>query len=308
VAAEIDRIVDELPLTYAVTVLPKEALLAHATRVFPSGAGDPRDDPVLEGLLSAYFHDEDPDVARELREVYNVDVDQIHLGKDRAFRDRLDKYLEITKPFEREKARAALQKDFGVDPEPLRLPRGVRVTLRGEIASMRESFGEMGINLALAILLVYLVMAAQFSSWLDPLIMIVAAPLGFIGVVAALWATGTSLNIQSLMGVLLMVGISVSNSVLLVEFANHLRSEGKSPFDAIVEAARTRLRPILMTTIATILGLLPMALHLRPGDEMNVPLARAVIGGLLGSTVLTLFVVPVMYVSLKRPRPEGANP
>jgi multidrug efflux pump subunit AcrB len=99
--------------------------------------------------------------------------------------------------------------------------------------------------------------------------------------------------------VLLMIGISVSNSVLLVEFANHLRGQGKSTFDAVVEAARTRLRPILMTTIATILGLLPMALHLRPGDEMNVPLARAVIGGLAGSTLLTLFVVPVLYVLWK---------
>jgi multidrug efflux pump subunit AcrB len=164
---------------------------------------------------------------------------------------------------------------------------------------MRESFAEMGFNLALAVLLVYLVMAAQFSSWLDPLIMIVAAPLGLVGVIGMLWLTGTSLNIQSLMGVLLMIGISVSNSVLLVEFANHLRGQGKSTFDAVVEAARTRLRPILMTTIATILGLLPMALHLRPGDEMNVPLARAVIGGLAGSTLLTLFVVPVLYVLWK---------
>src|SRR5262249_57597821 len=99
--------------------------------------------------------------------------------------------------------------------------------------------------------------------------------------------------------VLVRIGMSVCNLVLLVEFANHLRGQGKSTFDAVVEAARTRLRPILMTTIATILGLLPMALHLRPGDEMNVPLARAVIGGLAGSTVLTLFVVPVLYVLCK---------
>jgi multidrug efflux pump subunit AcrB len=148
-------------------------------------------------------------------------------------------------------------------------------------------------------MLVYLVMAAQFSSWLDPVIMIVAAPLGLIGVIGILWVTGTSLNVQSLMGVLLMVGISVSNSVLLVEFANHLRGEGKSTFEAVTEAARTRLRPIAMTTIATIFGLLPMALHLRPGDEMNVPLARAVIGGLTASTILTLFVVPVLYVLFK---------
>jgi multidrug efflux pump subunit AcrB len=137
--------------------------------------------------------------------------------------------------------------------------------------------------------------------------MIVAAPLGLIGVAFTLWLTGTSLNIQSLMGVLLMVGISVSNSVLVVEFANRLRDEGKSPFEAIVGAARTRLRPILMTTIATVVGLLPLAIHLHPGDEMNLPLARAVIGGLAASTVLTLFVVPVLYLLLKPWQGSGAR-
>jgi multidrug efflux pump subunit AcrB len=142
-------------------------------------------------------------------------------------------------------------------------------------------------------------MAAQFSSWLDPLIMIVAAPLGLVGVAITLWATSTSLNIQSCMGILLMVGISVSNSVLLVDFANRLRNEGMKTLEAVALASRTRLRPILMTTIATIAGLLPMALHLHPGDEMNLPLARAVIGGLTGSTLLTLFVVPVLYLYLK---------
>src|SRR5207248_7619078 len=109
-----------------------------------------------------------------------------------------------TKAAEQQKARTGIQEEFGVDPELLRLPRGVRVTIRGEVASMRESFADMGFNLMLAVLLVYLVMAAQFSSWLDPLIMIVAAPLGLIGVVGILWATGSSLNVQSLMGVLLM--------------------------------------------------------------------------------------------------------
>jgi multidrug efflux pump subunit AcrB len=304
VAAEIDRIVEELPLTYAVTSLPKEALLANAVKVFPAGKGDPREDVVLAGLLKAYFHDEEPEVAEDIRNQYGVEVDTLHLGKEPRFRDRLGSYLDLTKAAEKEKARAEMQKEFGVDPEPLRLPKGVRVTLRGEVASMRESFAEMGFNLVLAVLLVYLVMAAQFSSWLDPLIMIVAAPLGLVGVISTLWLTDTSLNIQSLMGVLLMIGISVSNSVLLIEFANHLRDQGKSTFDAVFEAARTRLRPILMTTIATILGLLPMALHLRPGDEMNVPLARAVIGGLAGSTLLTLFVVPVLYVVLK---PDGED-
>jgi multidrug efflux pump subunit AcrB len=184
-------------------------------------------------------------------------------------------------------------------------PRGLRVTVHGEVSSMRASFREMAFSLALAVLLVYLVMAAQFSSWLDPLVMIVAAPLGLIGVAGALWLTDTSLNIQSCMGVLMMVGISVSNSVLLVEFANRQRERGLEPLAAVVAAARVRLRPILMTTLATVVGLLPMALHLRPGDEMNLPLARAVIGGLMGSTLLTLFVVPVLYTLLER---RGAAP
>ncbi|HZT81353.1 MAG TPA: efflux RND transporter permease subunit, partial [Gemmataceae bacterium] len=183
-------------------------------------------------------------------------------------------------------------------------PKGVRVTVRGEVTSMRDSFKEMALSLTLAVVLVYLVMAALFQSWLDPLISVVSAPLGLIGVVAMLWLTGTSLNIQSMMGVLMMVGISVSNSVLLVEFANRERAEGVAARQAVTAAARTRLRPIIMTTIATVVGLLPMAIHLHPGDEMNLPLARAVIGGLAGSTVLTLFVVPVLYVLLK-PRGPG---
>jgi multidrug efflux pump subunit AcrB len=165
----------------------------------------------------------------------------------------------------------------------------------------------MTFTLLLAVLLVYLVMAAQFASWLDPLIMIIAAPLGLVGVAGTLWATETSLNIQSGMGVLMMVGISVSNSVLLVEFANRQRGRGLDPLAAVVSAARIRLRPIVMTTLATIAGLLPMALHLRPGDEMNLPLARAVIGGLAGSTLLTLFFVPVLYVLLKPRGPQAAT-
>jgi multidrug efflux pump subunit AcrB len=184
-------------------------------------------------------------------------------------------------------------------------PRGTFVTVRGEVGSMRSSFSEMIFNLIVAVVLIYLVMAAQFSSWLDPLIMIVAAPLGLVGVIVTLWGTDSSLNIQSFMGVLMMIGISVSNSVLVVEFANRERRRGLDSMAAMLSAARTRLRPILMTTLATIVGLTPMALHLRPGDEMNLPLARAVIGGLASSTILTLFVVPALYVSLK---PKGPAP
>jgi multidrug efflux pump subunit AcrB len=219
-----------------------------------------------------------------------------HLAQDDAFLRDLETYLSRRVP----KQRALVQEKYGIDPDTLKLPPGVRATVRGEVRSMRESFHEMVFNLTLAVLLVYLVMAAQFSSWLDPLIMIVAAPLALIGVALLLWATGTSVNIQSCMGVMLLVGISVSNSVLMVEFANRQRDQGMGRRDAIVVAARTRLRPILMTTLATVAGLLPMATHLHAGDEMNLPLARAVIGGLIASTLLTLFVVPVLYLTLKR--------
>jgi multidrug efflux pump subunit AcrB len=228
---------------------------------------------------------------------------QQSLTEDEDFRRDLDAYLR--KP--RAEQRVQLQQKYTLDAERLRLPAGVRATVHGEVSSMRESFREMAFNLALAVLLVYLVMAAQFSSWIDPLIMIVAAPLGLIGVALLLWATGTSLNVQSLMGVMLMIGISVSNSVLLIEFANRQRDAGVARREAIAVAARTRLRPILMTTIATVAGLLPMATHLHPGDEMNLPLARAVIGGLIGSTILTLFVVPVLYLIFSPRAPRVSN-
>jgi multidrug efflux pump subunit AcrB len=217
------------------------------------------------------------------------------LAHNSAFRRQLETYFRTG-----EKAfRAQIQKTYGVAADKLKLPEGLRVEVHGEVSSMQSSFTEMVITLAWAVVLVYLVMAAQFASWLDPFIMIIAAPLGMIGVVAALWLTGTSLNIQSFMGILMMIGISVSNSVLLVEFANRQRAAGLDTLAAVVSAGRIRLRPILMTTLATMAGLLPMAVHLRPGDEMNLPLARAVIGGLAGSTVLTLFVVPVLYVLVK---------
>src|SRR5262249_1886147 len=193
----------------------------------------------------------------------------------------------------------SLRRQYGIEPEKLLLPRGIRFEMRGEVESMEQSFGDMAFSLVLAVLLVYLVMAAQFSSWLDPLVMIVSAPLGLISVAVTLWLTGTSLNVQSCMGVLMMVGISVSNSVLVVEFANRQKESGMGTRDAILSASCVRLRPILMTTIATLVGLAPMAIHLHPGDEMNLPLARAVIGGLTGSTILTLYVVPILYTLAK---------
>jgi multidrug efflux pump subunit AcrB len=244
--------------------------------------------------------------AKELPLSYALDHlphDKLYLRDDADFLWRLKEYLKKRDP--------GLRKDIkglhgGLDVATLTFPADTRIEVRGEVSNMRQSFQDMAFILGLAVLLLYLLMAAQFSSWLDPMVMIVAAPLGLFGVILTLWLTGTSLNIQSLMGILMMIGIAHSNSTLIVDFANRKRTQGQDTRSAIVEASRTRLRPILMTSIATIVGLLPLALHLQPGDEMNLPLARAVIGGLAVSTVLTLFVVPVLYTLLK-PR-HAANP
>ncbi len=183
--------------------------------------------------------------------------------------------------------------------EGLHLPGGYSVAMRGEIQSMRESFAGLGFGLLMAVALVYLVMVAQFRSFLDPLIILFAVPLGLVGVMAILLLTGTTVNIQSYIGTIFMVGIAVSNSVLLVEFANRLRAEGTALHEAVVKASGIRLRPILMTSVAAIVGLLPMAFRFGTGAEANVPLARAVVGGLAASTCLTLFVVPSLYLMLK---------
>lgn len=179
---------------------------------------------------------------------------------------------------------------------------GYRIYMRGEVASMKESFASLGFGLALASVLVYLVMVAQFRSFVDPFIVMFAVPLGLMGVLVTLYITNTTINIQSFMGVIFMVGIAVSNSVLLVEFANRLGVEqGLSTFDAALAAVKIRLRPILMTALAAILGLLPMAIGFGRGTEANIPLARAVVGGLTVSTVLVVVFVPVLYTLLKRP-------
>lgn len=178
--------------------------------------------------------------------------------------------------------------------------RGYTLTASGEIETMRESFAQFAEGLLLAIVLVYLVMVAQFRSFIDPLMILLTIPLGFIGVAIMLGATGTTLNIQSLMGIILMVGIVVEYGIILVDFANARLAEGLAKAEAVALAAQTRLRPILMTSLTTVLALLPMAFGFG-GGEANIPLARTIIGGVLGATVLTLFVLPCLYVLLKRP-------
>jgi HAE1 family hydrophobic/amphiphilic exporter-1 len=181
-----------------------------------------------------------------------------------------------------------------------RLPEGVRINLRGSVQNMNSSFKSFGIGLILAIVLVYLVLVAQFASFLDPFIILLAIPPGLAGVLLFLLATGTTLNIMSLMGVVMMAGIVVSNSILIVEFARHLRHEGKTLKEAVAIASRLRLRPILMTSLATLLGLIPMAMKLGTGSEAYAPLARSIIGGLLVSVFVTVYLVPAAYVWFHR--------
>jgi multidrug efflux pump subunit AcrB len=187
------------------------------------------------------------------------------------------------------------------------VPEGVRVEMRGEFARMQESFRSLGGGLALASILVFLMMAPLFRSFLSPLIIMFTVPLGLIGVLTTLYLTGTTLNVQSEMGVIFLVGIVVSNGVLLIDFANKLRHRGVPVRDAIRRAATIRLRPILMTFLATTLGLLPMAIGGSRGSEAITPLARAVVGGLVTSTALTLFVVPILYTLLIRDRRRVAH-
>lgn len=179
--------------------------------------------------------------------------------------------------------------------QEIEIPRGYRVKVSGEMGLFQESFENLKWGFLLATFLVYLVLMAQFRSVRDPLVILVAVPLGLIGVILMLWATKTNVNIQSLLGTIFMVGIVVSNSILIVEFIKRRREEGMLLQDAIIDGSATRLRPVLMTSVAAIVGLLPMAIGMGEGAEVNIPLARAVIGGLLMSTILSLWIVPCLY-------------
>jgi hydrophobic/amphiphilic exporter-1 (mainly G- bacteria), HAE1 family len=177
-----------------------------------------------------------------------------------------------------------------------KLPEGVRVDLRGSVQGMRSSFKSFGLGLLLSVALVYLILVAQFESFLDPFIILFAVPPGLAGVLFMLLFTGTTLNIMSLMGLVMMVGIVVSNSILIVDFSRRLWREGTPLQEAVTVASRIRLRPVLMTSLATVIGLIPMALKLGTGAEAYAPLARAIIGGLLLSVVVTVYLVPAAYL------------
>jgi hydrophobic/amphiphilic exporter-1 (mainly G- bacteria), HAE1 family len=184
-------------------------------------------------------------------------------------------------------------------------PNSIRIAVRGSVTDMQASFQSFGWGLVLAVALVYLVLVAQFSSFKDPFLILLALPPGLSGVLLFLLATGSTLNIMSLMGVIMMTGIVMSNSILIVEFTGVLRNSGTSLTEALVEACKVRLRPIIMTTVATLLGLIPLALALESGSEQYAPLAWAMIGGLIVSGVATVFLVPSAYYLAYR-RMEGA--
>ena len=183
------------------------------------------------------------------------------------------------------------------------LPRGTTIIMRGQTLSMNESFIGLGTGIFFAILLVYLLMVVNFQSWVDPFIIIMALPGALSGILWMLFATQTTFSVPSLMGTIMCIGVATANSILMVTFANDRREAGDDAITAALAAGFTRLRPVLMTALAMIIGMLPMALGLGEGGEQNAPLGRAVIGGLAMATFTTLFFVPVMYSLLRRKQP-----
>jgi len=177
-----------------------------------------------------------------------------------------------------------------------KIPGNVRVNLRGMVRGMEASFNSFAFGFLISFLLLFLILTAQFKSFVDPLLIMLAIPMGFVGVLIILPLTGATLNVMSLMGVLMLVGIADSNSILIVDFAHNLERQGLSPKDAVITACRVRLRPILMTSLATIIGMIPMALKLGTGAEQYAPMAKAIIGGLTSSVLLTIFIVPAAYL------------
>ena len=229
-------------------------------------------------------------------EQFNAPTELDHTQIRRA----VDVYV---RPQEEDLDRIARQIDHIVSES--KLPHGVEATLTGSVQSMNASFKSFAIGLILSVLLLYLILVAQFRSFLDPFIILLALPPGITGVIVALLLWGTTLNVMSLMGVVMLAGIALSNSILIVEFAHHLIQEGLQVREAIITSCRVRLRPILMTSLATLIGLLPMALKLGEGSESYAPLAQALIGGLTLSVALTVFLVPAGFFLAYRNKPVG---
>jgi len=188
-----------------------------------------------------------------------------------------------------------------IDDFKSQLPRGTTIVMRGQVATMRTSFAGLAIGLLFSIVLVYLLMVVNFQSWADPFIIITALTGTFAGIVWMLFVTRTTMNVPSLMGAIMSIGVATSNSILLVTFAGaQMRDEGKDSLEAAKNAGHVRLRPIIMTALAMIIGMLPMSLGFGEGGEQNAPLGRAVIGGLMFATIGTLFFVPVVYSFIRK--------
>jgi multidrug efflux pump subunit AcrB len=187
------------------------------------------------------------------------------------------------------------------------IPKADSITLRGQADTMKTSFRRLGFGVLFAILLVYLLMVVNFQSWLDPFIILTALPGAFAGILWMLFATQTTINVPSLMGAIMAIGVATANSILLVTFANDERMEGLDEIEAALSAGYTRIRPVLMTALAMVIGMLPMSLGLGEGGEQNAPLGRAVIGGLIFATFSTLFFVPIVYSFLRHKRPVNQD-
>lgn len=247
----------------------------------PLTANDPGQTPAVQflGNVATVHQDVEPAVVNHYNLQRVIDVDSGVVGRDLG------------------SSTAAVERAIG---ELGRLPRGTSIQIRGQSQAMRESFGSLEEGLLLAAVLVYLLMVANFQSWLEPLVIFLAVPGTLAGCLWMLVVTGTTINVESLMGAIMAIGVGVANANLVVIFANDLREQGYTPLAAALEASRIRLRPVLMTALAMILGMLPMSLALGAGAEQNAPLGRAVIGGLLAATFMTLFVVPAAYSLFSR--------
>ena len=255
------------------------ATLSNIPLSTPPSATGTQGQPQLLGNLSTITHGWDPAVVAHYTVQRVIDVDAAVQGRDLG------------------SVASAVQREIdNLGP----LPAGTHVVIRGQSQAMRDSFRTLGEGLVLAIVLVYLLMVANFQSWLEPFVIMMAVPGALAGVLWMLAITGTTINVESLMGAIMAVGVGVANGNLLITFANELREEGYSPLAAAIEAGRIRFRPIIMTALAMILGMLPMALSLGSGSEQNAPLGRAVIGGLFAATMMTLFVVPAVYSIFSR--------
>ncbi len=236
----------------------------------------------------------------------NLATLKLNAGPVKIERKYFQRVVHITaNPVDRDLGSIAQDLESAFDQ--LQLPPGFSIRLAGQIQQQRETFAGLMFASILALILVYMVMAAQFKSLIDPFIIMFSVPMGIPGVIVILYLTNTTISTSSMMGIIMMLGIVVSNGVLLVDYTNVLRRRGLDLASAVVTASRTRLRPILMTSLATVVGLMPMALGLGTGSETNAPLARAVVGGLTVSTILTLFLVPTVYAMLEERFPRSTE-